>query len=591
MENEILTAALSYIAKGWHVVPLYWPVDGVCSCSKGKACKSPGKHPLTEHGLTDASIDEKQIMAWWKKWPLANVAIRTGQISGIVALDVDGHEAMKVVKGWRLGDTLTVKTGRDGGWHHYYLAGTNPMESKERKADHLEFKAEGKYLVAPPSIHVTGKKYQWVNGFDLAPVPEKIAEYFQTKDEKPADGTPGDSIIPEGDRHENLKDIAIKTYKATGSMAATRGAVDRINKTLCAPGPKSEHEIDDIMKWVEKKITPEIMDPNAGPLTINLSEVEPREVTWLWEGFIPLGAATLISGDPGCAKTWIALDTAARLSRGTRWIDGSNVGDPGNTVYLSVEDNRHDTIRPRFDMLGGNPKNFNIYDSEQPIHLNLSKKDGGIDRLENDIIRIGNVRLVVVDPIADFSGGINANAADEVRSLLTPLIDMAARLGFALLIIGHLNKNQTMGAIYRAGGSTSGWLGKCRAAFMIFRDADDQELRHIVALKANLAKVDPPQLEFRLSEGQLMAKVSTDVVNLDEHLNPKHGRPQRERLDAGEWLAKQFAKHDEIPALEIEENAKKAGISYSTLKKAKAEGGYSSKKVDGKWLWGKREVF
>jgi hypothetical protein len=225
---------------------------------------------------------------------------------------------------------------------------------------------------------------------------------------------------------------------------------------------------------------------------------------------------------------------------------------------------RNKTIRPRINSLGGDPSRINVYISEQPIHLDLSEK-GGLERLENEIIRIGNVRLLVIDPIADFSGGINANAANEVRALLTPLIGMASRLGFALVIIGHLNKNQTMGAIYRAGGSTSGWLGKVRAAFMIFRNIDDRTLRHVVALKANLAKEDPPQMEFRLTEGQLLGRVSAEQVNADEHLNPQKGRKPREKIVAADWLKILFSDRNEIPATEIEEAAKENGISTAAI--------------------------
>lgn len=123
---------------------------------------------------------------------------------------------------------------------------------------------------------------------------------------------------------------------------------------------------------------------------------------------------------------------------------------------------------------------------------------------------------------------------------------------------------------------------------MIFRDVNDEALRHIVALKANLAKVDPPQLEFRLSDGQLMAKVSTAVVNLDEHLNPKSGRKPREKDEVLDWLESLFSDRTEIPATEIEQAADDRGFSLSTLNRAKTAGGYTSKKLktlDGKYQW------
>ncbi len=325
------------------------------------------------------------------------------------------------------------------------------------------------------------------------------------------------------------------------------------------------------------------------PLTTRLSDIEPQAVNWLWPDFIPIGSATLISGDPGSAKTWLALDLAARLSRGTKWIDGVPIEAAANTVFLGVEDDTANTIRPRFDSLGGDPSRIFVYTPEQKTNLNLSDPTG-VDQLRDEVERIGSVRLVIVDPIIDFSGTIDPNKGEEVRALLTPLVRMASQLGFALVIVGHLNKSQTQSAIYRAGGSTSGWLGKCRAAFLVFRDLDDRALRHVAALKANLATQDLPQIEFRIDKGQLFSRISVEAVDIDEQLAPKIGRRPREKEAVAEWLTALFDGRDEIPAQEIEEEAKAKGFSHETLKRAKAAGGYISKRTklpggkDG-WAW------
>ena len=328
---------------------------------------------------------------------------------------------------------------------------------------------------------------------------------------------------------------------------------------------------------------------SSHPTTIFLSEVEPRTVPWLWPNFIPRGRGTLISGDPGSAKTWFALDMAARLSRGLPWADGSPGCEPANTYYMSVEDDAHDTLRPRIDSLGGDPSKIAIYNAEHPLHLDLSTETGLL-RIEREIIQVGNVRLVVVDPILDFSGGVNPNAGEEVRGLLVPLVNMAARYDFALVMIGHLNKAQALNAIYRAGGSTSGWLGKCRASFMVFRDLDDKVLRHFVPIKANLAPQDPPQIEFRISAGRLNAHTSTEEVNVDEHLNPQRGPEPRERQAAAEWLENLFSSRNEIPATEIYDAAQKHGLSEATLRRAKTSGRYKSLRrkilgLDDVWVW------
>lgn len=334
---------------------------------------------------------------------------------------------------------------------------------------------------------------------------------------------------------------------------------------------------------------------DVSPLSLLLSEVESKDVPWLWKDFIPLGRATLISGDPGSAKTWLCLDLASRLSRGADWPDGCpGSHTPAQTYYITVEDDLNDTIRPRVDFLGGDVTLIAAFNPENPIHLDLSTADG-LKRFENEIIRLGNVRLVVVDPIIDFSGKVNPNTAEEVRGLLTPLIKLAAKHNFALVLIGHLNKAQTLSAIYRAGGSTSGWLGKCRASFMVIRDVDDPSLRHVIPIKANLSRQNLPQLEFRINRDKFDIEVSKQQIDLGEQLNPQKGREPRERDEAIKWIKNYFDGHNEIPSMEVEEAAKQDGISESTLKRAKSMAGFKSvKRKDSSgmtiWAWARRSV-
>ncbi len=81
-------AALAYAARGWHVFPCHSARAGRCSCG-APACQHPGKHPRTLHGLKDATTDPALITRWWQQWPDANVAVATGAVSGLVALDED----------------------------------------------------------------------------------------------------------------------------------------------------------------------------------------------------------------------------------------------------------------------------------------------------------------------------------------------------------------------------------------------------------------------------------------------------------------------------------------------------------------------
>jgi hypothetical protein len=89
---DFLSAALEYVQhwKWMLVLPLAWITEaGICGCEKGAGCKRPGKHPLIRGGFYNATRDEATIKGWWKRWPLANIGIRTGWVSSLFGLDVD----------------------------------------------------------------------------------------------------------------------------------------------------------------------------------------------------------------------------------------------------------------------------------------------------------------------------------------------------------------------------------------------------------------------------------------------------------------------------------------------------------------------
>src|SRR3984893_2708174 len=81
--------ALKYAARGFRVVPMHPVKEGRCACSKDKACARPGRHPMTKHGVHDASVDRDQVRAWWKESPNANIGIAPGSETGILVLDID----------------------------------------------------------------------------------------------------------------------------------------------------------------------------------------------------------------------------------------------------------------------------------------------------------------------------------------------------------------------------------------------------------------------------------------------------------------------------------------------------------------------
>ena len=138
-------------------------------------CRPRAKLPATEHGCKDATTDAETIRRWWRERPDCNVAIATGAVSGIFVVDVDDAEAelrrLELEHG-ELPATVEVVTAR--GRHLWFKMPHVPVRNSAGKiAPGIDVRGSGGYVLAPPSIHPSGRPYAWSvdshNAFASAP--------------------------------------------------------------------------------------------------------------------------------------------------------------------------------------------------------------------------------------------------------------------------------------------------------------------------------------------------------------------------------------------------------------------------------------
>ena len=162
--------------------------------------------------------------------------------------------------------------------------------------------------------------------------------------------------------------------------------------------------------------------------------VEETVVQWLWYPFIPFGKVTLIQGNPGKGKTWLAMAIAAYCTNGKELPNALPI-EPFNVLYQTAEDGIADTIKPRLAKCGADMTRVRFINEEEK---QLSMTD---DRIEK-AIRQNNVRLMIMDPIQAYLGAnVDMNRANEIRPLFRHLSTIAERTGCAIVLIGHLNKS------------------------------------------------------------------------------------------------------------------------------------------------------
>jgi len=177
-----LDSALDYANRGWAVLPIHSIEARGCTCGE-QSCGRPGKHPRIKPGprFKDATTEGGVIQSWFRTWPHANVGILTGVRSAVVVLDVDprnGGEASLaklVATHGELPATVMSRTG--GGGRHYFFSHPGGYVASRSPGAGLDLQADGgHFVVAPPSIHVSGTPYVWAAGLDpasspLAPLP------------------------------------------------------------------------------------------------------------------------------------------------------------------------------------------------------------------------------------------------------------------------------------------------------------------------------------------------------------------------------------------------------------------------------------
>lgn len=248
--------ALSYAKRGWAVFPVHTVKAGICTCKNGSSCGSPGKHPMTPAGFTDASKSRKQIRAWWKTYPKANIGIASGQSSGLLVLDLDrrngGFDTLAGLEKelGSLPPTLVASTG-GGGEHRLFRHPAFPVRKDNRGiyfGKGIDVLADGAYFIASASRHVSGDKYRWLNDHCIVDLPSAWTERLKKSE---IDRLADSKKIPEGTRNDSLTRYAGKLRRKGHSEVEILQAVTKFNRKKCVP-PLDKEEIAKIVRSVAK---------------------------------------------------------------------------------------------------------------------------------------------------------------------------------------------------------------------------------------------------------------------------------------------------------------------------------------------------
>ena len=386
--------------------------------------------------------------------------------------------------------------------------------------------------------------------------------------------------------HKNIRSIYLCLDNDEPGNERCRQFVSMIPEELCVfrlePAKKDWNEclVAGLpVKEMAKQIC--LRDNREKPVPVmKMSEVEETVVQWLWYPFIPFGKVTLIQGNPGKGKTWIAMAIAAYCTNGKELPNALPI-EPFNVLYQTAEDGIADTIKPRLAKCGADMTRVRFINEEEK---QLSMTD---DRIEK-AIRQNNVRLMIMDPIQAYLGAnVDMNRANEIRPLFRHLSTIAERTGCAIVLIGHLNKSSGSQSDYRSLGSID-IVAAVRSILFVEKveKEKEQDIRVVYQQKDSLAKKENP-VAFSLGEEGLKWLGEYDI-SIEDLLMGKAGTKKETKLEKAQKLILELLTKRKVMCLEeLEAELLAYGISSRTGRDARKQ---LENRLSYDWWQGRKTV-
>lgn len=478
---KLLDHAQRYAKKGLRVFP----------------CRPNGKAPATPHGCKEATEDPCQIAAWWANVPY-NVGIATG--GGLVVLDVDiGHDAGKYGdetleelerRYGPLPDTWMCLTG-GGGIHYYFRCDDPALTVGTGFAPGLDYRGAGGYVIAPPSIHETGREYVWEvahtpGNTPLAPLPDWLHTLMLNGQKRPPSAR-REAAIAEGARNDTLFRLAcFLRGKGMGEAGITAALLEE-NRVRCDP-PLPDSEVERIAGSAGKyppgsaeggsaeRKAPEPPKPLNMISAPELQRANLPPVQYLVEGMLPEGTGLLTAASK-IGKSWMVLDIGLSLAAGAPFL-GHKTCRCG-VLYLALEDSLNRLQDRMNKVLGGKPAPEQFYFATEAPKLDA----GLLDTLADHLTKHQDTRVIIIDTLQKIRGQAlprEGSYAQDYREMETVKTFMDRR-GVSVLFVHHNRKMRDDDDPFNMISGTNGLMGVADTSWTITkaRRTDEEAVLHI----------------------------------------------------------------------------------------------------------------
>jgi DNA polymerase len=346
--------------------------------------------------------------------------------------------------------------------------------------------------------------------------------------------------------------------------------------------------------------------------SVRASSIAMEVYDWLWSERFAIGEIGLVVGMPDEGKGQMLAYIASRVTNGLEWANGEGRAPQGNVILLTAEDDVKKTVVPRLKAAGADLDRIEI------VRMMHETKDGAVtkrmfslisdlDRLREKIVKMGNVKLVEIDPVSAYMGfgKVDSYRTTDVRAILGPLKDLAEELSVAIIGIMHFNKKIDVTNVLLRVSDSLAFVAAPRHVFGVIDDPDNGR-KLVVRAKNNLAAAEQKKksLAFHFDVMQVGVDARNDKpiqapfivwepdyvdVTANEALSAASENKAPAAVDEAKRFLLDMLANGPVAKKEIEDAAEGCEISLATLRRAKrilrviAEKDRDTPK--GSWFW------
>lgn len=450
-----------YIDSGWSILPV----------------KPDEKRPYMTNWLqyTRTRPGKQLISNWFNNLTGAGVGLVTGKISGVVVLDVEHWCPTPVDELLKKYPTNMIARSGGGGVHLFYSYPQNVGKISNRVGifDGADLRADGGFLVLPPTMHPSGNRYEWIKRGIPGAFPMAFLD-LESRSPTSNEGWITEALrgVSEGGRNDTCARLAGYFFKKGLNSDIVEALLMEWNEKNDPPLPVSEvrttiKSIERSHAGADRQFTSVDFkdDRDEHRETTNTSTFGVMKMTdyvkgyggegvsWLVDEWLPDASITFLVSPPESYKTWILLDLAVSVSAGVPFLGKYRVNSPGPTLIIQQEDS-HSGLTDRLALiaeqkLGALPKldgetwsiptmpDIPIY-----VHPDRQLRFGNkqvISELEQQIATI-RPKVIMIDPLYSTTDSTDNYMADLANRMMV-LKTWRDKYGCSFVIAHHSKKN------------------------------------------------------------------------------------------------------------------------------------------------------